>query len=149
MLRKKIIRVMFPISDLEEPSLTFSKAEYALAAPIDARIYKELKNRACNIFHAHSPFNSGVFAAMMARRMDIPVVATFHSKYWSDAYQYTHSTLAADLMAKWVVSFYQSCDAVWACSEAVMQKVSMRQDTGIWWVLISMKKQSLRRSHRD
>lgn len=104
-----------------EPSLTFAKAEYALAAPIDAKIYKELKNRDCSIFHAHSPFNSGVFAAMMARRMEIPVVATFHSKYWSDAYQYTHSTLAADLMAKWVVNFYQSCDAVWACSEGTAE----------------------------
>ena len=104
-----------------EPSLTFAKAEYALAAPIDAKIYKELKNRDCSIFHAPSPFNSGVFAAMMARRMEIPVVATFHSKYWSDAYQYTHSTLAADLMAKWVVNFYQSCDAVWACSEGTAE----------------------------
>ncbi len=100
-----------------EMSFSFPRVEYSLAAPMDMGIIKELKAKGVNIFHAHSPFNSGVYASMLAHLEDIPVVATFHSKYWNDAYQYTHSTVAADLMAKWVVNFYHSCDAVWACSE--------------------------------
>ncbi len=104
-----------------EDSVSFPHAEYSLAAPMDLSIIKELKNRNCNIFHAHSPFNSGVYAGMLARYLEIPIVATFHSKYWNDAYQYTHSTLAADLMAKWVVNFYNICDAVWACSEGTAE----------------------------
>lgn len=104
-----------------EDSISFPRVEYSLAAPMDLSIIKELKSRNCNIFHAHSPFNSGVYAAMLARYLEIPIVATFHSKYWNDAYQYTHSTLAADLMAKWVVNFYNACDAVWACSEGTAE----------------------------
>lgn len=104
-----------------EISVSFPKVEYSLAAPLDPNVLKELKNRGCNIFHAHSPFNSGVQASMLAHYLDIPVVATFHSKYWNDAFQYTHSTLAADLMAKWVVNFYNTCDAVWACSEGTAE----------------------------
>lgn len=104
-----------------EVSVSFPKVEYSLAAPLDPNILKALKSRNCNIFHAHSPFNSGIQASLLARYLEIPVVATFHSKYWSDAYQYTHSTLAADLMAKWVVTFYNSCDAVWACSEGTAE----------------------------
>ena len=100
-----------------ELAFSFPKVEYSLAAPMDLTIIKELRSKDVNIFHAHSPFNSGVYASMLAHLADIPVVATFHSKYWNDAYQYTHSTVAADLMAKWVVNFYNSCDAVWACSE--------------------------------
>ena len=104
-----------------ELSLSIPGAEYSLAAPMDLAIIKQLKDKGCNIFHAHSPFNSGVYAAMLARWLEIPVVATFHSKYWNDAYQYTHSTVAADLMAKWVVNFYHSVDAVWACSEGTAE----------------------------
>ena len=104
-----------------EAAISFPKVEYSLAVPMDLRLALELKNRDCNIFHAHSPFNSGMYANILARAADIPLVATFHSKYWDDAYQYTHSTVAADLMAKWVVNFYNSCDAVWACSEGTAE----------------------------
>lgn len=104
-----------------ELSLSMPKVEYSLATPLDPKQFLELKRRNCNIFHAHSPFNSGVYAAMLARHWELPLVATFHSKYWSDAYQYTHSTVAADLMAKWVVNFYNTCDAVWACSEGTAE----------------------------
>ncbi len=104
-----------------ELAVSVPGVEYSLAAPVDITLIKTLKSRSCNIFHAHSPFNSGVYAAILARHLEIPVVATFHSKYWSDAYQYTHSTLAADLMAKWVVNFYNACDAVWACSEGTAE----------------------------
>lgn len=100
-----------------EASVSFPKVEYSLAAPMDLRLAHELKSRSCNIFHAHSPFNSGMYANILARHAEIPLVATFHSKYWDDAFQYTHSTVAADLMARWVANFFSSCDAVWACSE--------------------------------
>ncbi len=104
-----------------EPAISFPHVEYSLASPMDLRLALELKHRNSNIFHAHSPFNSGMYAAILARYAEIPLVATFHSKYWDDAYQYTHSTVAADLMAKWVVNFYNSCDAVWACSEGTAE----------------------------
>ena len=99
-----------------EAAISFPHVEYSLATPMDLRLALELKQKNCSIFHAHSPFNSGMYAQILARHAEIPLVATFHSKYWDDAYQYTHSTVAADLMAKWVVNFYNSCDAVWACS---------------------------------
>lgn len=104
-----------------EASISFPHMEYSLAAPMDLRLVLELKSRSCNIFHAHSPFNSGMYANILAHAANIPLVATFHSKYKDDALQYTHSSVAADLMAKWVVNFYQSCDAVWACSEGTAE----------------------------
>ncbi len=111
----------FSYEVFRELAVSFPGVEYSLAAPVDITLSKTLKSRSCNIFHAHSPFNSGVNAAILARHLEIPIVATFHSKYKSDAYQYTHSTLAADLMAKWVVNFYNACDAVWACSEGTAE----------------------------
>ena len=104
-----------------EAAISFPHVEYSLATPMDLRLALELKQKNCSIFHAHSPFNSGMYAQILARHAEIPLVATFHSKYWDDAYQYTHSTVAADLMAKWVVNFYNSCDAVWACSEGTAE----------------------------
>ncbi len=104
-----------------EAAISFPRAEYSLAVPLDLKLLPELRARNCNIFHAHSPFNSGMYADIMAHAENVPLVATFHSKYKDDAFQYTKSSVAANLMAKWVVNFYNSCDAVWACSEGTAE----------------------------
>ena len=45
---------------------------------------KKIVNRPFKIVHAHSPFTSGLAAAHVAKLRNIPMVATFHSKYRDD-----------------------------------------------------------------
>ena len=78
---------------------------------------KELfKNDPPDIIHAHSPFSNGRLAARLGRKYHIPVVGTFHSKYYDDALNVTHSRLLSKLMVDYVVNFYVRADLVWACS---------------------------------
>lgn len=70
-----------------------------------------------DIVHAHSPFSAGREALRVAQRRDIPIVATFHSKYYDDFYEKTHSRQIASLAASYVVRFYRQCDEVWAVNE--------------------------------
>lgn len=75
---------------------------------------KAAKELPFDLVHAHSPFMGGRAARRIARRRHIPLVATFHSKYYDDFYRATHSKLLAKLALKYVLAFYRSCDEVWA-----------------------------------
>lgn len=70
-----------------------------------------------DIVHAHSPFIAGQEALRLAKKRDIPLVGTFHSKYYDDFYQIMKQELLADLGVKYVVSFYERCDEVWTVSQ--------------------------------
>lgn len=70
-----------------------------------------------DIVHAHSPFSAGREALRVARKRGIPIVATFHSKYYDDFYEKTRSRRVAALAAKYVVRFYRQCDEVWAVND--------------------------------
>lgn len=70
-----------------------------------------------DIVHAHSPFSAGREALRVARKRGIPIVATFHSKYYDDFYEKTHSRQIASMAANYVVNFYNHCDEVWAVND--------------------------------
>jgi 1,2-diacylglycerol 3-alpha-glucosyltransferase len=58
---------------------------YRVGLPlVDFKFKKKLANNQFDILHAHCPFISGQLAIKMAKKLDIPLVATFHSKYRED-----------------------------------------------------------------
>ena len=98
-------------------SLKFPIAEYSLPAPrFDSKVRHFLTNRRLDILHAHSPFMEGTFASYYAKKLGIPCVATFHSKYYDDVINITGSKALAKLITARIVRFYRSVDSVWACS---------------------------------
>lgn len=70
-----------------------------------------------DVVHAHSPFSAGREALRVARKRGVPIVATFHSKYYDDFYEKTRSRRIASLAANYVVNFYNHCDEVWAVND--------------------------------
>ena len=74
-----------------------------------------------DLVHAHSPFGAGRAARRIARRRGIPLVATFHSKYYDDFLAKTHSKLLARLATRIVVDFYRTCDEVWTVTDAAAE----------------------------
>ncbi len=92
-------------------------AEYGMPAPkIDSRVRQWLAARDLQIFHAHSPFFEGTFASSYAKKLGIPCVATFHSKYYDDVVHITGSKTLAKIVTNRIVRFFRSVDSVWACS---------------------------------
>lgn len=93
--------------------------QYRAGLPgLDARCRRRLTTLKLDIAHAHSPFVAGREAYRVARRQGIPLVATFHSKYYEDFYQLTKSKSLSKLGVKFVVEFFSKCDQVWAVSHA-------------------------------
>ena len=68
-----------------------------------------------DILHIHSPFLSARVALEIQKvNPKVPIVATFHSKYYDDAMKITHSRMISSGVVNLVLSVYRKCDAVWA-----------------------------------
>lgn len=91
---------------------------YRVGVPVlDPHFLHAERRIAFDLVHAHSPFVAGVSALHVASRRHVPLVATFHSKYYDDFYQKTHSDLLSTLGTDLVVNFYDKCDEVWTVNE--------------------------------
>lgn len=110
----------FPM--LLQKSLPLPGEAYRLAlAKLDVRYRLKLDAIPFDIVHTHSPFSAGEEALRIARKRDIPLVTTFHSKYYQDFYDKTHSELIAKEVVRHIVRFYNKCDSVWTVNNATAQ----------------------------
>jgi len=83
-------------------------------AVLDAHYRQRIRMIELDVVHAHSPFTAGSEALRLAAVRKLPLVATFHSKYYDDFLKATRSESIAKMGVKLVVSFYNRCDEVWA-----------------------------------
>ena len=83
-------------------------------AVLDAHYRQRIWMIPLDIVHAHSPFMAGSEALRLAHLRKLPLVATFHSKYYDDFLKATKSETIAKAGVKLVVNFYNRCDEVWA-----------------------------------
>ena len=84
------------------------------ALPIARRLHAK---KPFDIVHAHSPFSSGLEAMRIAKKLNVPLVATFHSKFYDDAMKITHSKMISRTGVNTIVDFFNKCDAVWAVND--------------------------------
>ena len=92
---------------------------YKFGVPLlDNHCVNRLAMIKADIAHVHSPFIAGQTGLLYAQKHDIPLVGTFHSKYYDDFLQITGIELLAEVGVKVVVDFYEKCDEVWAVSES-------------------------------
>ena len=90
---------------------------YKLGMPaLDLHCQNRLNAVKADIVHVHSPFIAGQAGIAYAQRNGLPLIGTFHSKYYDDFLQVTGVELLAEVGVKHVVSFYDHCDEVWAVS---------------------------------
>ncbi|MBR0026287.1 MAG: glycosyltransferase [Clostridia bacterium] len=91
--------------------------QYKLGIPaLDQDFRDALDQRPMDILHAHSPFAAGFEAVRVAKHYGVPLVGTFHSKFYDDFYQATHSEFLAHAGVKIILNFFNACDEVWAVS---------------------------------
>ncbi len=93
----------------------FLAKDYMLGLPeIAFRTTIKLDSLPLDLVHAHCPFASGTLALMTARRKNVPLVATFHSKFADDFAQRLKMEAAGEIAAKYVATFFSQADEVWA-----------------------------------
>ncbi|MBR2675554.1 MAG: glycosyltransferase [Solobacterium sp.] len=93
--------------------------QYSVGAPIIDEHYRQHLNMTdFDIVHVHSPFIAGNEGIRYARKHDIPIVGTFHSKYYDDFLQISHSRIIAGISTDVIVTdFFNKCDEVWTLTD--------------------------------
>jgi glycosyltransferase involved in cell wall biosynthesis len=95
------------------------RAPYRVGVPVlDAQILRRIKDIPFDIVHAHCPFSSGRLALHTARRRGIPIIASFHSKYYDDLLESLKFEGAAKIGVSMIIDFYNSVDFVWTVNHA-------------------------------
>ena len=108
----------FEIVDYKAAPLPGMKQYKQGEAPMDPHYRKRMRMIPLDIVHAHSPFTAGSEALRLAVQRKIPLVGTFHSKYYDDFLKATKSETLAKWGTKFVVNFFERCDEVWAVGES-------------------------------
>ena len=92
-------------------------------AQIDPLLRAKLSRRKFKIVHAHSPFSSGLMAVQVAKSQNIPLVATFHSKFKDDFKKVVPSDMLVDQAIKIVMEFFDRADEVWVPQASVEEVI--------------------------
>lgn len=104
-------------------TVPFLKLDCALPRG-DLRLKHTLEGKNFDIFHAHSPFALGKYSLIMARKLGIPVISTFHTKYFEDFKKLLKSETLAKAALKSVIEFYESVDEVWTVNNNMVETLN-------------------------
>ena len=92
---------------------------YRVGLPmIDVKFKKKIKKINLDLLHAHCPFISGQLAQKLARKLNVPLVTTFHTKYRDDFKRVINNDLFIDFMMNLTLDFYNTADLVWVPNQA-------------------------------
>ena len=99
-----------------------TRNEYRFGFPqMSTSFWMQLKKIPFDIVHAHCPFGSGSAARSIARRLNIPFVTTFHSKFKDDFMVAFKSEKLVEGIISMIVTFFESSDEVWAVNESSVE----------------------------
>lgn len=125
-----------PTGDLVSlPSLPFpGRGEYRFPLGLSCRIRRDLGRFQPNVVHVSSPDVSSHRAVSWARKRNLPVLASVHTRFETYPRYYGLAFLEPALVAM-MRRFYSRCDAIVAPSESMAQVLKqdrMCTDVGIW-----------------
>lgn len=110
------------------------RAEYKIGIALTPGIKRDLKAFRPNLFHVSSPEFTGHGAVALARKWDLPVVASVHTRFETYPRYYGLAFMEPVVLAI-LRRFYRRCDAIFAPSDSMAQLLRdqrMNYDVGIW-----------------
>jgi phosphatidylinositol alpha 1,6-mannosyltransferase len=99
-----------------------------------ARVQKDIEAFNPNILHISSPDRVSRQAAAWARRRNLPVLASVHTRF-ETYFRYYNLSFLEPLMVAWLRKLYRRCDGLIAPSESfaqVLREQRMNFDIDIW-----------------
>lgn len=127
---------MEPIGDLVSvPSVAIpNRPEYRLPVSFSNRVRRDLEAFSPNVVHISSPDRVSRQAAAWARRRNLPVLCSVHTRF-ETYFRYYNLSFVEPLMVAWLRKLYRKCDALVAPSESfaqVLREQRMSYDIDIW-----------------
>ena len=83
----------------------------------DPHFLARIKQIDLDIIHVHGPVFAGNAGLNLAKKRHLPIVGSFHTKFYDDILQFTGVKTIAKVGSQAVADFFSKCDEVWAVSE--------------------------------
>ena len=116
---KMIASAPYPINRYISVPIPF-RHPYRYGLPfIDAAFWNNWRRMRFELVHTHCPFTSGILAIQAAKKQDIPLVATFHSKYRQDFEHNVPNKRVVDWMIRQIIDRFEKAYEVWIPQAAV------------------------------
>lgn len=111
-------RGKYPFDIVDYYSSNVPLTAYNAGIPLlDNHYDKRLEMTNFEIVHVHTPFIAGLQGIKYGKNHHVPIVGSFHSKYYDDFLQITGSRHLAKFGTDVLINFYEKCDEVWTVSE--------------------------------
>ena len=110
------------------------RSEYRATFMMPPSVKRDIRRFKPNVFHVASPDVLGHRAVSLARGMELPVVASVHTRFETYPRYYGLAFLEPVILAM-LRRFYRRCDAIFAPSESMAQLLReqrMNYNVGIW-----------------
>lgn len=113
-------RGSFPFEVIDYFSQRLPGSQYQMGSPVmDIHFNRRMDMKQFDIVHVHTPFIAGKEGIDYGKKHPIPVVGTFHSRYYDDFVQMTGSRIVAGIGIEIMIKrFFESCDEVWVPTRA-------------------------------
>lgn len=109
-------RGQYPYEIVDFSSFRFThKLPYRIGLKsLDRHFVTRMKQIDLDICHVHGPAFAGQIGLNYAKHHNIPLIGSFHTKFYDDIYEVTGSKTIAKISVKAIANFYEKCDEVWA-----------------------------------
>ena len=110
------------------------REEYRAPIYMPRRVRRDIRRFNPNMFHIASPELLGRAAVRLAHDMDVPVIASVHTRF-ETYFRYYGLAFLEPLVEALMRRLYRGCDALFAPSESMAQLLReqrMNYDVGIW-----------------
>ena len=125
-----------PTGDLVSvPSVVIpNRPEYRIPLSFSRLVRRDIEDFDPNVVHISSPDRVSRQAAAWARRRNIPVLASVHTRF-ETYFRYYNLSFVEPIIVAWIRKLYRRCDGLIAPSESfaqVLREQRMNYDIGIW-----------------
>ncbi|MFA6865966.1 MAG: glycosyltransferase [Clostridia bacterium] len=101
-------------------SLSLSGGKYGVRLPLpmfDIKLKKYLKHNKYDLIHCHSPATLGKLAVKLAKKQNIPIIFTVHTRYHEEINRAVKSKFLQKFALNFLLSTIKKMDYLWAVSD--------------------------------
>ena len=108
---------LYPFPVLRYPSVPMPKPEgYRAGFPYSPPILRKLEEGEFDLIHSHCPVTATLMGLSLRRRIDVPLVLTYHTKFDIEIAKNISGKLLQESATKAMSRVIESCDEVWTVS---------------------------------
>ena len=106
------------IRSIKIPTTEYRLGEYKFTS---SRAYQKLLRKHFDIIHIHSPFTVGYLGLRIAKEMNIPCVATMHTRFDYEFRKVLDNQMIINYVIDHIASIYNKCDATIAINNKMIK----------------------------